>query len=36
MKREDELNRNQVPETYFEHLILGTVISINYEIIIGI
>jgi hypothetical protein len=36
MKRKDELNTNQTPETYSEHLILGTVISINYEIIIGI
>lgn len=32
MKRKDELNK----KTYSEHTILGTVSSINYEIIIGI
>lgn len=36
MRRKDELNKNQSPETYSGHTILGTVISINCEIIIGI
>lgn len=33
MEREDELNKNQTLETYFEHIILVTIIIwINYEI----